>query len=432
MSLRARNLAIVLVLLFVSATSCVAAPGDLSEYRLEIGDRIKVSVFGETELSDELLIDSAGNIEMPFIGTVPVIGKTLAEARSLVIQRLQNSFLKEPVVTVRVSELKPIFVIGDVRRPGQHPFKFGLTVLSAVAMAGGFGSERLRQGEPMAALIAAEERLRVLSRRYVSLLVRIARIEAEQTDQEQFNVPDLPEMMSDVDMTELTERELERLNSSRRSHARLLKLLRDRKPTVEREIEARKQEILAQTELIQIYEKQLARISSIKLASRILELRTQIAQSQGVLSRLRGEIAALEEKLVALDIRAEEVIIKREERIISELADTRQQWSEVDASLPSVIETVELRRRQAGQIFENDDWQRSYEISLKSNRSSELKKVSALDPAYVEPGDTVIVRMIRPPDRGQPSTTIDGSSSPGISSRKTPRRPASRESRPGA
>ena len=364
------------------------------------------------------------------VGPVQVVGKTLAEARSLVIQRLENGFLKDPTVTVGISELRPIFVLGDVRMPGQHPFKFGLTVLNAVAMAGGFGSERLRRDEPMADLIAAEERLRVLSRRYVGLLVRLARTEAEQTDRKHFNIPDLPKILSHVDITELAKRELERLNSSRRSHERLLELLRGQKPTVAREIDARKEEISAQKELIQIYRTQLGRVATIKLASRMLELRTQLAQGRGLLSRLRGEIAALEEKLVSIDIRAEEATTKREERIISELAETRQQLGEIEASLPSVIETVELRRRQAGQIFENDDWRRSYEISLKSGRTGELKKVSALDPIGVEPGDTVIVRMIRPPDGGQ-RPTFNGSSSPGISP-QSPRRPAWRAPRPGA
>lgn len=424
----------IFLFILIAAPSCIAASGDLRAYRLGIGDRLKVSVFGEVELSElsaELPIDGSGNIQMPLVGSVNVFGKTLAEAQMLIVERLENGFITEPLVTVSLSELRPIFVLGDVRAPGQHPFKFGLTVLNAVAMAGGFGSQRLPQGDAMANLIAAEERLRLLGRRYVILLVRLARIEAEQSGQEKFDAPHLPKTVSDLDIAEFVERELERLNASLRSYERILKLLGDQKPTVAREIEARKEEILAQKDLIQIYEVQLGRVSSIKLATRMLELRTQLAQSQGVLSRLRGEIAGLEEKLLAIDIKTQEAITKREERIISELDDTRQQLLEVEASLPSVIETVELRRRQAGQIFENDEWQKSYEISLKSGRTGELKIVSAQDPAGVEPGDTVIVRMIRPPDGGPRSTTIDRSSSPGTS-RQEPSRPTWKAPRPGA
>lgn len=431
MSLPARILAMTLFLLFHLAATCLAASDSVHEYRLGIGDRVKISVLGEAELSEELLIDGAGNIEMPLLGSVQLLGKTLAEARSHVTKLLENGFLKDPIVLVRIGELRPIFVIGDVRTPGQYSFKFGLTALNAIAMAGGFGSNLLPQGDAIANLIGAKERLLVLSRRYVRLRVRLSRIEAEQADQEQFDPPSLPKTMSHLDITELAERELERLNSSRDAHERFLKLLRDQRPTVAREIKARKEEIAAQNDLIQIYETQLGRVSSIKLASRMLELRTQLAQGRGLLSRLRGEIAALEEKLVALDIRAEEAITKRQKRIISELAETRQQLSEVEASLPSAMETVELRRRQAGQLFAYDDWQKSYEISLKSSRTGELRKVSTADHGSVEPGDTIIVRMIKPPGAVQPSTTIDNSSSSG-SSRHDPPQPAWKSSRPGA
>ena len=433
MSLPAKNLAMILIMLSSLTTSCFAESGSLHKYRLGIGDQINVTVFGETELSDELLIDGAGNVEMPLVGPVRVIRKTLAEARTLITQRLANGFLKEPVVTVNIGKLRPIFVLGDVRTPGQHPFEFGLTVLNAVAIAGGFGSERFRmgRGQVMADLIAAEERLRVLSPGYATQLVRVARIEAEQNDREYFDVPNLPKIMSHLDINELAERELQRLKSSRRAHERLLKLLRDQKPTIRREIEARRDEILAQKELIEIFETQLKRLSSIKLVSRILELRTQLAQARGLLSRLRGEIAALEEKLVSVDIRTEEANTKRMERITSELAETRQKLSEAEAALPSVIESVELRRRQAGQIFESDDWQRNYEISLKRGRTGELRKVSAADPASVEPGDTIIVRMIRPADGGRRSMAIDKFSSPG-KSREDPPQPARKAPRPEA
>ena len=95
------------------------------------------------------------------------------------------------------------------------------------------------------------------------------------------------------------------------------------------------------------------------------------------------------------------------ERIATELAEARQKLSEEGAALPSIIETVELRRRQAGQIFESDDWQQNFEISLKRAGTGELTKVSAADRASVEPGDTIIVRVIRPGDGGRHSATFD-------------------------
>lgn len=86
-----------------------------AEYRLGISYRIKVTVFGETELSDDLLIDGAGNIEV--LSPIPTKdGKSRAEARSLVIQRLKTGF-KEPIVTVHIRELRPIYCISSEPNP---------------------------------------------------------------------------------------------------------------------------------------------------------------------------------------------------------------------------------------------------------------------------------------------------------------------------
>lgn len=428
MSFGAKVVTIFLIILCASGTSCAAASGDLRDYRLRIGDKIKVIVFGEKELSDELLIDGAGNIQMPLVGPLQLKDKTLAEARESIVERLESGFMKDPLVTVRVSELRPIFVLGNVRTPGQRPFKFGTTVLNAIAMAGGLGSERAQRGGAMAAVLSAEERLNILSHRYANLLVRLARIEAERTGRDHFEVANVPEVISHIDISELVKREQERLMSSHLAHERLLSLLRDQKPTIAREIVARREEIASQKELVQLNKDQLKRISTIKLASRMLEIRTQIAQGQGLVSRLRGEIAALEEKLVTVEIRAEEASSRRQERIMKERADSRQKLSEVEASFPLVSETVELRRQQAGQIFETADWQRGYEISVKSSLTGQLKKVLADDPTDLEPGDTVIVRMRRPPKAGQRINKIIPSNVP----REDPRPPSYEATRPGA
>lgn len=156
----------------------LGASGDMSTYKLAPGDRILIHVFGQAELSGDFLIDGVGNIQMPLVGAVPISGTTIEESRRRLIERLADGFLKKPEVSVRITELRPIYVLGSVRAPGSYPFRFGLSALNAVVMAGGFGSE---ENAAKADLLAAEERVKVLEGARQNLMFRLDYIDAERT-----------------------------------------------------------------------------------------------------------------------------------------------------------------------------------------------------------------------------------------------------------
>ncbi|MEL6661877.1 MAG: polysaccharide biosynthesis/export family protein [Pseudomonadota bacterium] len=107
-------------------------------YRLGNGDDLRVTVFGEPELSGDFQVDGTGAISMPLIGSVQVAGMTLPEFQSEVEGRLRGSFLVNPQVSAEVTNYRPFFILGEVNRPDQYQYSSGLTVMNAVAAAGGF------------------------------------------------------------------------------------------------------------------------------------------------------------------------------------------------------------------------------------------------------------------------------------------------------
>jgi len=109
-----------------------------SVYRLEIGDKLDVKVFGETELSGSYEIGANGYVSFPLIGSVEARGLTLAQFRRRLGGRLGNGYLKHPRVTVDITSYRPIYVQGEVRNGGQHIFKAGLKVPDVIAMGGGY------------------------------------------------------------------------------------------------------------------------------------------------------------------------------------------------------------------------------------------------------------------------------------------------------
>jgi polysaccharide biosynthesis/export protein len=107
-------------------------------YRLASGDRLRVIVFGQDNLSNSFSVDSAGVIAMPLIGRVRAQGLTTAELEQAIAARLRQGYVRDPSVSVEVEAFRPFFVLGEVGVAGQYPFISGMTVQNAVAVAGGF------------------------------------------------------------------------------------------------------------------------------------------------------------------------------------------------------------------------------------------------------------------------------------------------------
>ncbi len=111
----------------------------LSTYKLRAGDVISLRVFGEEDFTrDKTRLNDAGSISLPFLGEVPVLGKTVTEIQEIVTSGLKGKFLVNPRVTIWIEEYRPFFVNGMVERPGGYPFQPGLNIRKAVSLAGGF------------------------------------------------------------------------------------------------------------------------------------------------------------------------------------------------------------------------------------------------------------------------------------------------------
>lgn len=108
------------------------------EYRLGNGDELRVQVFGEPELSGPYTVDGTGAISMGLIGSVNVAGMTIPEFQSEIERQLGAGYLINPQVSAEVTSFRPYFILGEVNRPDQYQYSSGLTVLNAVAAAGGF------------------------------------------------------------------------------------------------------------------------------------------------------------------------------------------------------------------------------------------------------------------------------------------------------
>lgn len=122
----------------VSGADALASAQQPSLYRLSPGDKIKVIVFNEPDLTGEFQVNDSGKVAFPLAGEVSAAGRSVEEFKSALTRTLSGRYVKNPRVAVEVVNYRPFNVIGEVRNAGQYPYRPGLTVQDAVAMAGGY------------------------------------------------------------------------------------------------------------------------------------------------------------------------------------------------------------------------------------------------------------------------------------------------------
>lgn len=140
-----RWLRLLLVLLLVPLAGCAlnARPSTYlvevkGPYVLDTGDVVRVTVYGEPELTKSYRVDDGGAIALPLVGAVHVRGLTTQMAAAEVTGSLAQGYIRDPSVAVEIEAYRPFFIQGAVRTGGQFPYVYGMTVRAAISTAGGF------------------------------------------------------------------------------------------------------------------------------------------------------------------------------------------------------------------------------------------------------------------------------------------------------
>lgn len=134
----------ILIWFVVILTGCSTVPTETLpnvsevEYRIGGGDKLNVTVFREAAVSGEFVVDAQGNISLPLVGDVPAGGKTVAQFRDDLTARLAGDYFVNPSVSVSVVSFRPVYILGEVVRPGEYASSDRMSVYALIAKAGGF------------------------------------------------------------------------------------------------------------------------------------------------------------------------------------------------------------------------------------------------------------------------------------------------------
>jgi len=380
------------------------------DYLLTPGDHVKLLVFNEAQLSGDFVVNGSGELLLPLAGAIGVGGLTLAEAQERIQDRLADGILVQPTVSLRITEYRPIFIFGNVKKPGRYSFQFGQSVRAAIASAGGQGQLSDHPSAAMSEYIMAEERVRLLETRRLGLLVRKLRLVAEQSDAASFNVPQLIGYGTNSDKIGLFySAENDVFVSDMDLHRGQLELLERQRPRLEAEMKAVAKQLANERRRVGFVQNRVAELGDYKSKGLVRtyvlnEQQREEARASAEVARLEAEVANLDRQMGDLDIRIEEAKASFRRQVMRDLHDTIQSLREVEVTLRTSRELLDYRAEDAG-IAEGVEANTTILISRTDQQGAATTFEAGYD-TLLKPGDVVEVKR----------KMTGPASSPGVSS----------------
>jgi protein involved in polysaccharide export with SLBB domain len=403
-----------------------------SDYTVHAGDKLKIRVNQLPELSGEFTVSSTGKIFMPPIGEILVDGLSINDVSARISDSLIAGGHSENAETiVELLQSLPIFVLGDVQRPGEYPYRPGLTVLRAISLAGGHfrlsdpGLMRLERDA-----LAARGELATLLKKVNYLLARRARVHAELENQSEIVFPpELAQKTSDPTIAQLLGEERNILSTNRETLRSQVEGFEKSRVLYEREIQAITAQIEAGKREFESVRKEFAEINSLRqkgLSSWSREL---------TLERTQAQLMAAEQGLVTLILRARQNIAQLEQRtselqserrvkLNAELQQTRLELEEtrsrIETARKLMIEaevtapTMAVRRMSR-------DLDKEYSFLIVRTQGTKVTNLPADENTPLAPGDVIKVLRDDPNSRqlgAEIMSTRPTVENPAISTRK--------------
>jgi polysaccharide biosynthesis/export protein len=387
-------------------------PGD---YRLAPGDRLTLVVYDQPQLSGEFIVDGGGGILLPVAGGVTLSGLTLAEAQKLIEERFADGVLVQPSVSLRIKEHRPIFVTGQVKKPGNYPYIFGLSVKAAIASAGGEG-QSLEQPFNTAAsdFIAAQQRVRQLESDQTVLLMRKARLEAQRDARDNFVLPLLVGFnRRNVDFDRAYAAENDTFSRLADSHRRQIEALQGQRPRIQEEIDAVNSQIARQRDRLDIVTDRLTDLDKLfgkGLLRKEVLINQQIEKSlvEAQLSNLEAQVAHLRQNMGELDFKLGDVKATHEKQTLIELQDASQRLAEIENSIGPARKLLEVK----SEAVDSESEESNYNIMISRVRDGRLVTSEATAETMLSPGDVVEVKRKRRDPGSLPSILNQAAQTP--------------------
>lgn len=400
-----------LVLLLIFTSFSVVAADAERDYLLGMQDKVRIKVlewrasrdevFEWTALNTDYTVNPSGNISLPLIGDIPAAGLSTAALAVEISQRLKEriGLVGRLDVSVEVVQFRPFYIVGEVEKPGEYPFRPELTVLRALSIAGG-----LKRATELSLTrsISAMGEIQLNALEVNSLLARLARLKAELEDADEIDFPKaLMERARTTSVALLMQQEKLILESRREALNTQLHAYEQLKTYLGKEVESLIAQLHAldkQAELFRREHEGVASLVSRGLAatSRQLELERAMASMEGDRLRLGTNLMKARQEISRTDIAILDLKNKRKTEITMELRQTQAKLEEAGQKLDTAQKLLNEAQVSASRLFAQENGSRRPEpqYSIVRQINGESQTIAATETTPVEPGDTVKVEFL--------------------------------------
>lgn len=376
----------------------VAGPAAAQDYRLDAGDVLEVAVYGVPDFDRRVTVNVDGDVSLPFLGEVEASGRSIGALRAEIARRLEEvGAFRAPQLTVEIVEHRPFYIAGDVSRPGAHPWRAGLTVRHAVALAGGYDALRTRAENPLLATPQLEAQNETLWIDLVALQARAEALRAELESQDPDFEPLLAAPLSRATIegiVALERRELALRHDDRAlEQAHLARAAESARLAVERLEEALAEQeasLALQAEALDRTRGHAERgiVPAVRLDEERRAMAALRAQNMDAMSRLT--VARREREEIQRE--GERARTERAQELIRRLAETTAQVERTKAELHAAGERLIYMGALRAQLRSGDG---GPDLAIVREGADGARRTQAAEDTPIRPGDVVEV-VIRP------------------------------------
>jgi protein involved in polysaccharide export with SLBB domain len=382
------------------------------EYRLGAQDKLRIKVvewkadkteyFNWDIFAGEYAVSASGIVSLPLIGSLPAEGMTPDEFSATVAETLQKraGLSNRPEAAVEIIQYRPIYVVGDVERPGEYAFRPGLTVQQAVGLSSGF----YRQTEPSPirperdriSAVGTYENARLEMHR---ALVRRARLTAELAESEQIPVPE--QLRNDADTLRLIADETAVMNARRDALRSQLAANAELKTLFSKEIDSLEQKVAVQDKQIALARRELKNISTLVekglvVSSREFTLERTVADLESKMLDYATATLRARQEISKADRNGTDLKAQRKATIVTELQETNAALDQLQARLATAESLANEAIRTTPRLTPDRSPQTAqrYSFWIVRRNGGNSVKIAADEDTVVKPGDVVRVEQV--------------------------------------
>ena len=395
----------------VVAEDGAESAGVQADYLLGPQDKVSIKVYEWRPARDEIYewkafkaeytVNPSGFLSLPLLGDVAANGMSTTQLAQVLGDRLKDrmGFIEPPDVTVEVIQFRPFYVVGAVEKPGEYPYRPGLTVLGAYAIAGGkqrnvSGPMRLERES-----ISTRGDIHSFDLESQTLQARMARLKAELGNASEVEWPlQIRQRMDDPALSEAFKQEQLVFDTRREAYQTQVDALKQLDSFLEKEVvslekqlkvhETSTKSVRAELDMVmKLFQKGLT------AAPRKLALERNMAQVDGERLRLEASLMRARQEISKTKIAIVDLQAKRSSDISSEMQKTQARLDEIKTRAETSKNLLYETEVLAPQLFALEEDAKRLQPVFKILRKGEgqsSERVVTQD-AIVTPGDTVVV-----------------------------------------